>query len=97
MRTLEEIRKILVQHRKELERSYGVKELGIFGSYARSQQSKKSDIDILVDFEAPVGLFKFMELEEYLKDLLGMKVDLVTKEALKPHIGEHILREVSYL
>jgi predicted nucleotidyltransferase len=51
-------------------------------------------VDVLVEFEEPIGLFEFMELEEYLSDLLGVKVDLVSKKALKPHIGERILQEV---
>ncbi|MEM2169145.1 MAG: nucleotidyltransferase family protein, partial [Candidatus Bathyarchaeia archaeon] len=56
-----------------------------------------SDIDILVEFEEPPSLFEFMDLEDYLSKLLGLKVDLVTREALKPRIGERILREVVYL
>jgi predicted nucleotidyltransferase len=51
-------------------------------------------VDVLVEFEEPVGLFEFMDLEMYLSDLLGVKVDLVSKKALKPHIGERILKEV---
>ena len=97
MKTLKDIKDTLAQHKEELRKKYKVKYIGIFGSYARGKQRKKSDIDILVEFEEPIGLFKFMELEEYLKNLLGIKVDLVTREALKPHIGERILEEVSYL
>jgi len=54
-------------------------------------------VDILVEFKKPIGLFKFLELEEYLSDLIGRKVDLVSKKALKPRIGKHILREVAFL
>jgi len=95
--TIKEIKKILADNRDELARKYGVKEIGIFGSYVRREQKDRSDVDILVEFCEPIGLFKFMELEEYLGKILGKKVDLVTREALKPHIGKHILEEVSYL
>ena len=67
------------------------------GSYSRGQQRKSSDIDILVQFERPIGLLKFLKLENYLSNLLETKVDLVTKQARKPHIGEQILREIVYL
>ena len=94
MKNFEEIKSILNEHKKELEEKYGVKEIGIFGSFVRGEVRGGSDIDILVEFERPIGLFKFLELEEYLSALLGVKVDLVSKKALKPHIGEHILKEV---
>ncbi len=60
----------------------------------RGEQKGSSDVDVLVEFEDPVVLFEFMKLENYLSDLLGVKVDLVSKKALKPHIGERILEEV---
>ena len=71
-----------------------MKTIGVFGSYVRGEQKRQSDVDVLVEFEEPVGLFEFMDLEMYLTDLLGVKVDLVSKKALKPHIGERILKEV---
>jgi len=92
-----EIESILAQHREELKERYKVKEIGIFGSYVRNEQRKKSDVDILVEFYKPIGLFAFMDLEEHLKKLLGLKVDLVSKRALKPRIGEYILNEVRYI
>ena len=73
---------------------YQVESLGVFGSYIRSEQSAGSDLDILVSFREPPGLLKYIEMENYLSDILGLKVDLVMKDSLKPHIGEHILREV---
>jgi len=75
-------------------KKYKVKSIFIFGSYARGDQNKKSDIDILVEFSEPVGFFNFLDLEEYLAGLLGRKVDMVTKKALKPNIGKNILREM---
>ncbi len=97
MKTVDEIRDILAQHKKELADRYKVKEIGIFGSYIRGEQKKDSDLDILVEFKEPIGLFEFMDLEEHLGSLLETKVDLVSKKALKPHIGEYILREAIYL
>jgi predicted nucleotidyltransferase len=61
------------------------------------EQDAESDIDILVEFERPVGFVRFMHLEKFLSDLLGMPVDLVTKKALKPHIGKRILQEIRYV
>lgn len=95
--TIEEIKEILADHKDDLAKKYGVKEIGIFGSYVRGEQKRSSDVDILVEFSEPIGLFKFLELEEFVGKLLGKKVDLVTRGALKPHIGKHILEEVSYI
>jgi len=97
MKNLEEIKNILTEHREELRQKYRVKEIGVFGSFVRGEQKKRSDIDLLVEFEETPSLFEFMDLEEYLSKLLGLKVDLVTKDALKPRIKEQILREVVYL
>ncbi|MDH7513835.1 MAG: nucleotidyltransferase family protein [Clostridiales bacterium] len=97
MKKLKEIKAILEQHKLEIQRKFKVKEIGVFGSYTRGRQKLKSDIDILVEFSEPVGLFEFMDLEDYLQSLLGVKVDLVSRKALKPHIGERILREVIYI
>ena len=92
--SFDEVRRIIERHRGELRERYGVKEIGIFGSFVRGEEREDSDIDILVEFEKPIGFFKFLELEEYLSNLIGRKVDLVSKKALKPHIGKHILEEV---
>ncbi len=97
MKKLKDIKAILEQHKLEIQRKFKVKEIGIFGSYTRGRQKLKSDIDILVEFSEPVGLFEFMDLEDYLQSLFGVKVDLVSRKALKPHIGERILREVIYI
>jgi uncharacterized protein len=94
MKTLEEIKQALERHKETLEEKFKVKEIGIFGSLVRGEQEENSDLDILVDFSEPVGFFNFLELEEYLEDITGMKVDLVSKKALKPRIGRHILREM---
>ncbi len=84
----------LRENKPVLEEKYKVKTLGVFGSYVRGEQKEGSDLDILVEFHEPVGLFKFMELEEFLGKNTGIKVDLVSRKALKPRIGKHILEEV---
>ena len=96
-RNLKEIEAILRVRRDELARDYGVAEIGVFGSYVRGEATGESDIDILVAFSKPMGFFKFLELEELLSQWLGAKVDLVTKAALKPHIGRRILSEAAML
>jgi len=89
-RAIEELR----QYMPELEQRYKVKTLGIFGSYIRGEQHKGSDLDLLVEFYDPPSLLKFIEMENYLSDLLGVKADLVMKDALKPAIGKRVLNEV---
>lgn len=97
MAAINKIRKILIRHRRELRRKYRVREIGVFGSYVRNEQKKNSDIDILVDFIEEPGLFKYIELEDRLSQILGIKTDLVMKCALKPYIGRRILSEVIYI
>lgn len=97
MKTLEEIKQWFVQHKPMLQERYKVKELGIFGSYVRQEQTEASDVDVLVEFSETPSLLKFVNLENYLCDNLGIKVDLVHKSGLKPRIGERILAEVIYL
>ena len=72
--------------------------IGVFGSYSRGEQTKKSDVDVLVVFseDAHVGFFKFLELEELLTKRLGVKVDLVTENALKPMLKDRVLKETVY-
>ena len=94
MQDVEGIRRALLQHKAELQKKFKVKTLGVFGSYVHGEQKRGSDVDVLVEFREPIGLFEFMDLEDYLSQLLGVKVDLVSKKALKPHIGERILEEV---
>jgi len=96
-RSIQKIRGILLTNKQDLSDHYGVREIGIFGSYARNEHKKNSDIDILIELEKPIGFFKFIRLERHLSVLLGVKVDLVTKGALKPYIGQHILTEVIYV
>ena len=87
-------KRILRAHLPALRERYSITSLGVFGSYARGEQKKKSDLDLLVEFERAPSLFKYVELEDHLSDLVGIKVDLVMKKTLKPHIGRYILAEV---
>ena len=97
MISLSHIINIINENREQLRAEFGVVEIGIFGSVVKGEQDIDSDIDILVEFERPVGFVRFMRLEKRLSELLGMPVDLVTKKALKPHIGKRILQDVRYV
>jgi predicted nucleotidyltransferase len=96
MKSLEEIKKIINQHKKELEEKYKVKSIAIFGSYVRNEQNAESDVDILVEFREPVGLL-FIHLADYLEEILSVKVDLLTPEAIKPNRKKYILEKLVYV
>lgn len=97
MKQYEKIEEILRVHKKELAQRYKIKEIGIFGSYVRGEQKKRSDIDILVEFEKVPDLLKFIEMERYLTRLLKKKVDLVSKKAIRQELKDIILSEVVYI
>jgi predicted nucleotidyltransferase len=94
MKLYKKIEKILKQHKKELAAKYKIKEIGIFGSYVRNEQKKGSDVDILIEFDETPDLFKFIEIERYLEGLLGLRVDLIRKKALREELKDIILNEV---
>ena len=94
---INEIEKILAEHKEELYQKYKIKEIGIFGSFVRGEENKESDVDIIVEFEEVPGLIKFIEIEEYLSKLLGRKVDLVRKPAIRKELKDKILKEVVYI
>jgi len=94
---LKEIADTIKRSKPVLKERFKVKDIGIFGSYVRGDQKEVSDLDVLVEFGERIGFFKFLELEEYLKELLNLEVDLVSRKALKPRIGQHILKEVVML
>jgi predicted nucleotidyltransferase len=98
MKSVREIRGQLEALKAALREKFGVETIGVFGSYSRGEQTKKSDVDVLVVFseDARVGFFKFLELEELLTKRLGVKVDLVTENALKPMLKDRILKETGY-
>lgn len=93
MKDIAEIKAVLERHKEELRERYRVKEIGLFGSYVRGEAGEGSDVDILVEFEEVPGLLKFIELEEYLSELLGVDVDLVRKKSVRKELKEDILRE----
>jgi predicted nucleotidyltransferase len=97
MMEYDEIRRVIEQHKDYLREKFFVQDIGIFGSFVKGEQDEGSDVDILVTFHKPIGFFKFMQLEFYLSELLNRKVDLVSRGAIKPHIGAHILKEVQYV
>ena len=94
--TREDIIARLIEIKPELSNEYSVKSIGLFGSFADGSQSNESDIDILIELEKPIG-WKFFSLEIYLEKILGRKIDLVTKNALKEQIRDQILNQVQYI
>lgn len=92
-RSLESLLKALRQQLPTLAERYGVETLEVFGSYVRDEPKADSDLDILVTFQEEPSLLTFIAIENYLSDELGVKVDLVMKDSLKPAIGEVILNE----
>lgn len=86
---MRELRRLL----PELAEKYHVKSLEVFGSYAREEQSAESDLDVLVTFDETPSLLKLIELEYYLSDSLGLKIDLCMRNSLKPRIRERVLQE----
>ncbi len=92
-----DLENISVKLRREfpvLQAQFNVSSLEIFGSFVRGEQKENSDLDVLVTFSDPPSLFTFIELEDYLSNLLGIKIDLVMKSALKANIKQRILPEV---
>ncbi len=94
---LQNIKRALDKQRITLRDNYHVKNIGVFGSVSRGDNTETSDVDMLVEFSESIGFFKFIELEEFLSKGIGKKVDLVTKNALKPSIRTEILQEVTYV
>ncbi|MCX6234446.1 MAG: nucleotidyltransferase family protein [Bacteroidetes bacterium] len=86
----------LTELKPTLHEDYSVKEIGLFGSFSDNSFTDNSDIDILVEFEKPIG-WKYFSLEIYLENIFGRKIDLVTKNALKKHIKDRILQQVNYI
>lgn len=87
------IRKKLLQRLPLLTERYKIKSLALFGSYVRQEQDDASDLDVLVEYQEVPDLISYIELESSLSDLLGIKVDLVMKDGLKPRIAQRILAE----
>ena len=90
--TLEEL---LLESKKFLQEQYGIEKIGYFGSYARNEQQQSSDLDIIIKLGRPIGL-EFLDIKYYLEEKIGVPIDLVTTNALKPQLKEQILKEVVY-
>ena len=94
MKKLKQIQGILASSKAELRKKYNVKELGIFGSYARGQQKRASDVDILVRFSPNATLFDFVGLGNYLEEKLKIKVDIVSEGGIRPELKSSIVKGV---
>ena len=95
--SLEEIKELIEQHRPELKRQFHVEKIGVFGSYARGTQKKRSDIDFLVTFDKAISLFDHVNLTIYLKELMRCKVDVIPHENLRPELRAYVLKDLIYL
>ncbi|MFH1055712.1 MAG: nucleotidyltransferase family protein [Candidatus Altiarchaeota archaeon] len=93
MKSITQIRRILQKRKEGLHKEYGVSEIGVFGSFVRGQQNRRSDVDILVDFTKTPDLFELIRLENSLRRSLGRKVDLVRKGGIRPELRRNILSE----
>ncbi len=93
----EDVERIIRKNKKLLKEQYNVKTIGVFGSFARGEQAKGSDVDILVDFYVLPDLLEFVNLERYLEKILKRKVDLVRKQVVRPELRRRIFHEVVYL
>ena len=89
----DEALRLLAEHRAELAACFRVKSLSLFGSVARDEAGPNSDVDLLVEFDGPIGLFTFVRLRRHLQQILGQRVDLATPDALRPRMREQILGE----
>ena len=96
MQSLSEIKTILSSNRQMLVAKYGLKNIAIFGSYSRGENTEQSDIDIMVDFSRPIGI-AFVDLADELEKILHAKVDLVSRNAIKPNYFRHIKAELNYV
>ena len=96
MKSINEIKKLLQQNKTDLINRYNLKSIALFGSITRNEATNKSDVDILVEFDKPIGL-DFVLLADELETILGLKVDLVTTNALKPKMFEYIKQDLQYV
>jgi len=92
-KTLDEIREILDKHRAELRREHKIRGISVFGSYVRGEQKKRSDIDLLAEFDGDISLLDLVGAEQYLTKILKTKVDLIPKSEIRPELKARILRE----
>jgi hypothetical protein len=96
MSELKRIEEILKKNKEHLKNKFYVEKIGVYGSYSKGKETPESDIDILVEFNGPIG-WDFIELNDHLEHILGKKVDLVSIKALKSQLKDEILSEVVYV
>jgi uncharacterized protein len=96
MKSISEIKLLLQLNKQNLMKKYSLKSLALFGSFVRNEATENSDLDILVEFDKPIGL-EFVLLADELEEILGVKVDLVTPKALKPKMFEYIKQDLEYV
>ncbi len=94
MKDLDRIREILKENEDVIAREFKAEIVGIFGSYARGEQKKESDVDIVVRFREGASLFDLVGLADFLEEKLGIKVDVVSERAIRPELKEHILKDL---
>ena len=95
--SLDEIKGVIEQHRADLKRELHVEKIGVFGSYARGDQKKRSDVDFLVTFDETIGLFTLSGPYIYLQAQLGRKVDVIPFNSLRPELRKYVLKDLIYL
>lgn len=97
MKDIYKIKEILSKKKEELQRNFNVSELAVFGSYVRGEAKKGSDLDLLVDFKKPISLLKLVRMENYLSELLKIKVDAIPKKDVRPELKKTIFYEAEYI
>jgi uncharacterized protein len=97
MRNTCEVLEQLRGMRHELSEQYHVRSIGVFGSYSRKHQTEQSDLDLVVEFDQPIGMMAFVHLKDLISDRLNIRVDLVTPEGLHPLIRDQVMHEVVYV
>jgi predicted nucleotidyltransferase len=97
MKKLTAIKKIIRDHKTLLRERYNINRIGVFGSYARGDTHTGSDVDVLVEFSEPISLIQLISLENYLSDIVGLKVDVVPKEDIRKELKDTILKDAVYV
>jgi len=98
MKTIDDLKAILQQHRAQLRERFGVARLAVFGSYARGDQTPQSDVDVMVELEHPLG-YEFVDLHDTIETMLGVRVDLATPAMLtgKPRLWKSVEEDLAYV
>lgn len=93
MTTLDQVKKVITEEKDTLTKKYNVARIGVFGSVVRGEDTKDSDIDLIVDFSEPIGLMDLVGLEFYLSDKIGKKVEIATRKSLSPYIKDKVFKQ----